>query len=217
MKITLEEQRQRKQRIVESAFALFCKKGIEKVSVLDIAHHAQVGESTIYRYFTNKPQLVLHTLSVLWGSITVGLEEKVEQTEDYAKMSGCEQIAVHLECCRQLFLDNADYVLFSYEAKLYLQRNHVQISGEQYDALMKAFKEPCIAAFEKGKRDGSIPVMENSTDLFYAVWGAIRGFIVKIVIYEALCKDENPWKQRYGILVEGLLSALRNGWKPVGI
>lgn len=216
MKITEEELKRRKDRIINTAFCLFCQRGIEQVSLADIAKQAKVGNSAIYRYFTNKPQLVLATLSVLWRSIGLQLERQAENTKNYDQMTGWEQCFVQLEGYRRLYVENADYVLFSYESKLYLQRNGVSLSKHQYDHLMEEIRDPCIAALDKGKADGSIPATQSSEDLFYAIWGAVRGYIVKIVVYEALCRDENPWEGRYNILEDGILSALGAGWLQPG-
>lgn len=213
MKITEEEKQIRKDRIVQTAFHLFCEHGIEKVTLADIAREAKVGNTSIYRYFYNKPQLVKETLSILWKQIGKSLEESAEATEDYDSMSGFEQLRIRLEGCKKLYLENSDYVLFSYETKLYLQRNHVQLTKEQYDNLMYEIKEPCVSALEKGKADGSVPTEEDADDLFYAIWGAVRGYIVKIVVYKALCRDGSPWGTRYDVLERGILSALASGWK----
>lgn len=213
MKLTEQETAQRKERIIETAFHLFCRHGIDKVTIADIAKNAQVGEATIYRYFTSKPMLVFHTLNILWEEISGEIEKRVDETEGYDQMTGLQQISVQLNSCRQLYEKRADYVLFSYESKLYLFRNQIFLSMEQYDALMKEIKIHCVSALERGKKDGSIPAARSSEDLFYAIWGAVRGYIVKIVIYSALCQEESPWEQRYRILEDGVLSALAAGWE----
>lgn len=213
MKITEQEKQERKERIVQTAFHLFCEKGIEKVTITEIAEAAQVGETTIYRYFKSKVLLVLSTLSILWKKIGESLEEAAEQTENYNQMCGYDQIQIRIEGCKNLYIKNADYVLFSYEAKLYLQRNNIELTKEQYDSLMTAIKDPCIKALEKGKADQSIPVNLDSEDLFYVIWGIIRGYVVKIVIYESLCQGGGPWKSRYNLMEKGLLCALSSGWK----
>lgn len=213
MKITEQEKKERKERIVQTAFSLFCQKGIEHVTLVDISRASRVGETTIYRYFGNKVQLVLSTLSVLWHEIGVKLNESMRIDPDYSRLCGYEQLRRLLEGCKTLYLDNAEYILFSYEAKLYLQRNKVQISAENYDSLMAEIKELCMAALEKGKKDGSIPVEIDSEDLFYAIWGSVRGYVVKIVVYQSLCGDASPWEPRYDVMEQGILSALKNGWR----
>lgn len=213
MRITEEERAERMERIVNAAFLLFCRRGIEKVTLLDVAKEAGVGEATVYRYFTNKVQLVLDTMSILWVKIGSSLEVQAEELEGYDELSGYEQFKVQLDNCKNLYLKNKDYVLFSYEAKLYLLRNHVSLTKRQYDSLMEVIRDACIAALEKGRRDGSIQVQEDNEDLFYAVWGAVRGYVVKIVIYGELCGEDSPWEQRYDVMETGVLCALLNGWK----
>lgn len=212
MKISENEAKIRRARIIDTAFRLFCKHGIDKVTLANVAQESHVSESSIYRYFTNKPQLVLATLNILWHSIGEKLEKSVAQCVDYENMTGLEQISAHLEAFRDLYNENADYVIFSYEAKLYLQRNNISLSQLEYDNLMEEIKMPCIGSLLKGQADGSIPIKVDAEDLFYAIWGSIRGYIVKIVIYDALCREGNPWVSRYSILKHGILSALSHGW-----
>lgn len=212
MKISEQEFTQRKGRIIEEAFHLFCSQGIEKVSMADIARQAGVSESSLYRYFGSKPNLVYNTLGILWRKIGNRISDSVDNTAGYNGMTGLEQIAVQMESCRQLYETNADYVLFSYETKLYLLRNGHHLSAAEYDALMLEIREHFIASLEKGRADGSIPSDKDPLDLFYAVWGTLRGYIVKIVIYSALCREESPWESRYRTMESGILSALAAGW-----
>lgn len=212
MKLSAEEITRRRERILNVAFQLFCRDGIEQVTVSGIAKEAGVGESTVYRYFTNKSLLVMATLSVLWRSIGARLEQTAASYTNYQTMTGLQQISIHLDAFLNLYLDSSDYVIFSYEAKLYLQRNGISLSQLEYDQLMEEIREPCIASLRKGKLDGSIPVQESVEDLFYAIWGSIRGYIVKMVVYDALCREGNPWVGRYSVLKRGILSALSSGW-----
>lgn len=212
MKITEKEKEIRKTRILYAAFKLFCQQGIEQVTLADIAKEAKVGNTSVYRYFKNKPLLVKETLSVLWKELSIRLEENATSTKDYDNMTGCEQLKVQMDVCRSLYLDNSEYVLFSYETKLYLARNNIKLTRLQYDNLMFEIKTPCMEAIEKGKADGSIPSTVDSEDLFFAIWGAIRSYIMKIVVYNELCYDGGPWKERYHVLEKGLLSALAAGW-----
>lgn len=46
-------------RIADAAAALFAAQGFDGVSMLDIAHAAEISEQTLYNYFRTKPELVL--------------------------------------------------------------------------------------------------------------------------------------------------------------
>lgn len=213
MKLTESEMQERRKKIILTAFQLFCERGIEDVTLLEIAREAKVGETTIYRYFENKTNLVLEAFVKLWDLIMSRLEQSVESADRYDSLSGYQQIALWLESFRALYMNDADFILFSYEAKLYLLRRKVRLSRLEQDLLMHAILDPCIAALEKGKKDGSIPIKQNTQDIFYAIWGSIRGFIVKIVIYDGLYGEDSPWESRYQTMIQGILSALSSGWE----
>lgn len=213
MKITEEEIQVRRKKIILTAFHLFCQRGIESVTLSQVAKAAGVGESTIYRYFDNKTTLVLEAFLKLWNLIMNNLEGSVESSANYPELSGYEQIKLWIESFRQLYLNSSDFILFSYEAKLYLLRHNVKLNQFQQDSLMYAIRGPCLLALEKGKADGSIPMKEqNCEDIFYAIWGSIRGYIVKIVIYRELYGEDSPWESRYRIMERGILCALSSGW-----
>lgn len=213
MKLTEDEMLERRETIILTAFHLFCERGIEDVPLTEIAKAARVGETTIYRYFENKTNLVLEAFIKLWDLIMSHLEQSVESTGDYSALTGYEQIALWIDSFRQLYINQADFILFSYEAKLYLLRRKIKLNRYQQDTLMHAIKGPCLAALEKGRADGTIPIQENCEDVFYAMWGSIRGYIVKIVIYDGLYGADSPWESRYRVMEKGILSALRGGWK----
>lgn len=196
-----------------TAFHLFCERGIVDVTLLEIARASHVGETTMYRYFGTKTQLVLEAFVMLWDGIMSSVQENVESQEAYQTLTGYEQISVWLDAFRQLYQNHADFILFSYEAKLYLLRNHIKLNQSQQDVLMHAIKAPCIAALHKGMEDGTIPITDPPEDIFFALWGAVRGYIVKIVVYDALYGENSPWESRYTIMENGVLTALRAGWR----
>ncbi|WP_299826355.1 TetR/AcrR family transcriptional regulator [uncultured Pontibacter sp.] len=48
-------------KITQSAFELFCRKGIKSVSMDDIAQHLSMSKKTIYKWFDNKDQIVYYS------------------------------------------------------------------------------------------------------------------------------------------------------------
>lgn len=212
MRLTEKEMDARRESIIQNAFRMFCARGIEAVSLIEITEAAQVGENTVYRYFSNKENLVLEAFIRLWGAIMTSVEQSVESVPDYDRLSGYEQMRTWINGFRHLYETDKEFILFSYEAKLYLLRHKIRLDSYQQDLLMHSIRGPCMAALEKGKRDGSIPTRESNEDLFYAIWGAVRGYVVKIVVYDELYGPDNPWKSRYETMANGILSALHAGW-----
>ncbi|CUP60678.1 MULTISPECIES: TetR/AcrR family transcriptional regulator [Hungatella] len=216
MRITEETMQKRRELIIYNAFQMFSERGIEKVKIIEIARKSEVSDNTVYRYFENKENLVREAFIMLWSNIMDGVEKNVENTPNYSELSGFEQIKSWIEGFRHLYMFDKAFVLFSYEAKLYLLRHKVKLDKYQQDILMRSIRGPCLAALEKGKRDGSVPALADSEDLFYAIWGTIRGFVAKIVIYDGLYGEDSPWEKHYQTVEDGVLSALSNGWTISG-
>lgn len=215
MRLTEEAMRIRRETIIQASVRLFSARGIENVPMSTIAKEAKVSENTIYRYFENKEKLVLEAFVNLWDSIMKSVEQIVEDVPNYDALTGYEQVRIWIDGFRILYQEDREFVLFSYDAKLYLLHQGVRLDQFQQDMLMQSFRGKCMEALDKGKRDGSIPVQESSENLFYAIWGAIRGYVVKIVIYGALYGENSPWESRYDVMKQGILSALQAGWNPV--
>lgn len=212
MRITEEKMQERREMMIQTAFRLFCDYGIERVSMSQIAKKAQVGENTLYRYFDTKGKLVLAAFVRLWDTIMYNVESVVEGVPDYDALTGYEQMCIWIGGFQHLYKADREFVLFAYEAKLYLLRQNIKMDKFQQDILTHTVRDSCLKALNKGKEDGSIPVKENSEDLFYAIWGSIRGYIVKIVIYGELYGEDSPWEKRYETMQKGILSALHSGW-----
>lgn len=212
MRKTEEEMQERREMMIQTAFRLFCDYGIENVSMSEIARKAQVGENTLYRYFDTKGKLVQAAFVKLWDIIMHNMESIVQSTPDYELLTGYEQMRIWIRGFRHLFMADMEFLLFSYEAKLYLLRQKVKTDKFQQDILMHTVRDSCLKALNKGKEDGSIPVTDSSEDLFYAIWDSIRGFIVRVVFYEEPGGEDSPWEKRYEMMEKGILSALHSGW-----
>lgn len=212
MRLSEQAMQNRRETIIQTAFKLFCERGIENVPLAEIARRSGVSENTLYRYFANKNKLVLDAFVMLWDTIMKNVDHIVESVPNYDALTGIEQISVWLRGFRRLYQADREFVLFSYEAKLYLLRENIKLSCLQQDTLMQSFRGPCLAALEKGKKDGSIPTTSGCEELFYAIWGAVRGYVVKIVIYGKLYGQDSPWEKHYDMVEKGILSALSSGW-----
>jgi AcrR family transcriptional regulator len=57
-------QARRRMRILRAAHALFLAQGYRKTSIDDIARKAEVGKGTVYLYFENKANLLVHTIAL---------------------------------------------------------------------------------------------------------------------------------------------------------
>ena len=59
--IRQKEMERKRRQILNSAFAIFARKGFSETTVEEIAKHAKVGKGTVFIYFSNKLELLLET------------------------------------------------------------------------------------------------------------------------------------------------------------
>ena len=59
----------RKNEILNIALEVFSEKGIDQTNMTDIAKASEVGVATLYRYFSNKTNLVIETGVEAWYQV----------------------------------------------------------------------------------------------------------------------------------------------------
>ncbi len=207
MKITEAEMLQRRDRIIFSAFRLFCQRGIERVSVEDIAKRAKVSEKSVYRYFNTKPGLVLEVTLMLWKKIACELRSTVGK--DYSHKTGVQQLETLLRAFRRLYEKYSDDILFSYEYKLYFIRRSTKITQKASDDVMAPIKLLYLRALQKGQNDGTITSALSAEELYTIIWGFMRGYVLKIVLYDRMYEGENFWRRSFDSACSILIAGLR--------
>lgn len=149
---------------------------------------------------------------MLWKEIINELSVQID--EAYERKSGLEQVQILLDGFRNLYDNHANYVLFSYDYKLYLIRHGEFLTIDVFDDILSPLHELYINALEKGRRDGSIHAEGATEDLYWAIWGIMRGYVVKIVIYDRMYTGADIWRRRFSVVCSLILSGLRNGFQP---
>lgn len=209
IKITEAEQTRRKELIIHNAFELFCQKGIDRVSIKEIAHKSGVGEMSIYRYFTSKTALLLATLEVEWEIVLNEITETIVQPKFYNEQSGYGQVALLLEGFRSLFDKHSPYILFSYDYKLYLIRNSSHLPVKLYKDEIKPLRNLFIHALSRGVQDGSIAMRENIEDMYLSIWGLMRGYVSKVCLFDNISDGENLWREHFELACKIILNGLK--------
>lgn len=72
----MEKERERNQRIIDTAFRLFVERKIEAVSMDEVAKAAGVGRATLFRCYSNKTELVIAVCASKWKAYLDKLDEK---------------------------------------------------------------------------------------------------------------------------------------------
>ncbi|MET7289292.1 TetR family transcriptional regulator [Streptomyces sp. NPDC005573] len=80
------KRRQTRERIIETAFALFMERGFDVVTVDEIAQRAEIGRTTFFRYFGDKQEVVFSTEDDFLHALTAAMDDTpAEPLRDLAR------------------------------------------------------------------------------------------------------------------------------------
>lgn len=174
--------------IIKVAKDLFLEKGINSVTIKDVALKAEMGEVTIYRYFSKKENLVVQA--------AIALEKEVFSkyfSVDH-NLSGYVQIERFYNSFLDVFNNMKNYFRFVHDFDSLVVSNHLKV--EEYEKNIYNYYQVFMEAYNKGLEDGSVRKL-NEPNLFYmATSHSILSLCVKMASDDVLVQDHNNDKTK---------------------
>ena len=139
-----------KARIERAALALFCERGVDGVSIKEIAGYAHISDGGMYRYFPSKYQLAQGLMLHIHGRLTT-MVRTIEQSDDSFKDKINQLVTSYCE------LADDDWQLFSYHL---LNLHHFPELFSSTDKRRKKMDSPvtaCADMLEAAMEAGDIP------------------------------------------------------------
>ncbi len=147
--------------IVEKAVRLFIEKGINNVTMTDIAKDIGVGEATLYRYFGRKQNIVLLGAVSLWDSLCH------EYLSDSEGMNGYDKMESFYFAFLKAFQEKKDYFGFIYEFDNLLIEDKIDKDLlVEYDKILSTLEEVWVDIYTQGVTDKTIYYVQDPK-LFY--------------------------------------------------
>ena len=190
--------------IVDVATSLFLKQPINDVTIKDIADASNVGEATIYRYFSKKQNIVLASI--------LKLKEKVQ--ESYFNLSkgktGFEKVEIFYFSYLNIFLDSPSYFYFIKEFDSYMSLE-LNASLDEYEKEIDQFKDKYLASYKEGLKDGSIKEVEDIETFYYSTTHSLLELCKKMAVNKDILKQDKNSKKAAEIeyLIKIILDSLR--------
>lgn len=156
----------RREVMLKEGFRLFAEKGIEAVTMQEVAKACDLGIATLYRYFNTKLVFVIAVGAKKWTEYFDEIEE------EYARrggemMNAAEELDFYLSMYILLYREHRDLLRFNQNFNGYIV--HEQATEEQLQEYMHSI-EPFVRKFhrlyEKGLSDGSIRTDEPEQTMF---------------------------------------------------
>ena len=158
--------------IVECTFGLFAEKGIESISMNEIAFRSEIGVASLYRYFSTKEDLAIECAIYAWN-MEAGNFNKYFASSEYENLTGYEQLECLLEVFPEALVSQSSFFRFIYYFDAFIKKEKVSPQRlSSYEKAIGAVKDIVVLAIDKGIKDGSITfgssfLAEASVDEIY--------------------------------------------------
>ena len=188
--------------ILDKAKAMFIEKGIETVTIKDLALEVGVGEATMYRYFTKKQNIV----------IAIAFSILKEVSDNYFHLSqyklGYEKIRAFYLSFLEIYKDNPDYYKFLAEFDSYISSEQYEL--DEYEKAIVVYYEDFKSSYELGLKDGSIKEVANIEIFYLTTTHALLELIKKLASNSKVLKQDVKYKyEQVDTLIKIYLESIR--------
>ena len=208
--MTLRELKlENKQKVVVTALEHFVEKGIEKSRIIDIAKDSGLTERSVFRYYKNKPELVLDAVLYLWNSRITEMSNYFKDLEMNG-LTGKDHCLEILLVYASIFMSSKNELIFVEEAEVYLYRMNLK-DQIKFNPL-KPYEDgegPLQKAIKKGIKDGSIKDSEELKYFYNNCFDTLLGLLQKLAT-GTYCMNDSNQKQRVTSLCKMLVDSIAN-------
>jgi AcrR family transcriptional regulator len=185
-----------RERIEETAMALFVEKGVTETTIRDIAHGAGVAEGALYRHYPSKDELILDLFQRHYAQFAARLHHlQAAHTHTHEKLA-----AMIEECCR---IFDEEPVLFRF---LLLVQHHSLRRVEGRGTPVEIVR----AVLAHGMETGDIP--KSDADLATAL---VMGIIVQPATFKTYGRLEGQMRPLAPVLTEACWRVLQVDHAPI--
>ena len=189
---------------MESGFRLFSEKGIETVKMADIVEDCGVSRQSLYRYFSNKTDLVIAIGAWQWEKYITHYTAQLP-AERFDKLTAAERMKLYLDSFIDLYRSHRDVLRYNYYFNSFLANERVsQEQSRSYqdvvDTLKKVFHELYLTGMKDGTLRTDLPESVMFSSSFHIMLAAVTRYAMGLVYLEA---DVDP--ERELVLLEEAL------------
>ncbi|GIE85465.1 TetR/AcrR family transcriptional regulator [Actinoplanes regularis] len=147
----------RREALIAAAHELFLDRGVEHVTIDDIADRCNVTRRTVYRYFATREQVAL----AVEVNVLQGWARMLDQRSADWQGTGADRLRAALADIEQLMDDIADEVRFTRVFDAQPAGDDDTDLGVQFRATVRDLLRPIVEILRDGERDGTLTLTSS--------------------------------------------------------
>ena len=165
--------------ILDAADKLFCKNGVEKTTMEQLAAEAGYSKPTLYGYFKDKDEVYFALVLEFMEEIVVKVDKAIDENTAFSD--------TFTKICQDVFRLATRYPLY-FEGLI--GTINVNIKADDTPQIYKdiyhlgeALNEKLIALLQQGKDEGVINTALDNSAILLFVWSSVAG-IIRMINYK---------------------------------
>lgn len=192
------------QRILENGFRIFTEKSFEKVKMTDVSDAAEIAISSLYRYYSSKPKLIIAISTWVWEEYMKESVKKKRNRKDVGR-TAAEEFDAFLESFLDLYRNHKDILRFNQFFNVYLQSEVIpEEEKKPYLDMIRALEARFGETYRKGQQDGTLRTDLPEKKLFsvtiHLMLAAVTRYAVGLVYNEGTDAEEELRLQKEMLL-----------------
>lgn len=188
------------QRILENGFRIFAENSIEKVTMNDVAKAAGIAISSLYRYYSTKPKLVMAVSTWAWSEYTKENERKEEEMAVSGR-TAAEMFDYYLETFIDLYNNHRDLLRFNQFFNIFLITEAVTEEEKQpYVDMILGLAKRFGRIYRKAREDGTLRTDLSEKKMFsvtlHLMLAVVTRYAVGLVYSEETDAEEELRMQK---------------------
>ena len=191
--------------IIEVAFKMFAEKGIEQVTMTDIAELSEVGRMTVFRYFPSKTDLVIAISTWKWKEY-IEWHNSLLSAEEMETIKGAEYLKFYIDSFLELYRNHKDILRFNYNFNSFLSyQKGTEEQKEPYQKMVDALAAQFHVLYERGRLDGTLNTDIPEPMMFSSIFHIMLAAVTRYATGLAIVNESEP-ENELVMLAEMLLS-----------
>jgi len=186
--------------IIEEALKLFLEKSIDEVTMSEIAKSVEIGDATLYRYFTKKQNIIVLA--------AVKLSKRV--FNNYFQFEGLEPVEVLRKFYTnflRIYLEHRSFYRFINEFDAFIINEEYDSSS--YEAGVDIYKDIYLDSYNKAVAAGAIREVEDIEKFYYATTHVLIDLGKRLSRTGCIVKsDEKSDYEELKIMVDIILNSI---------
>ena len=157
---------EKRNHFLAKSYELFTKKSIESVSMIEVAKECGYGTTTLYRYYSTKPELVVAVATWKWDQF-INESKSYKQSKKLNDVNAAGLFEYYLDFFLAMYQKHSDLLRFNQFFNMYIQAEGIGAEVmKPYRDMIDRQKARFHIIYEKALQDHTIRTDESEDEIF---------------------------------------------------